>query len=138
MIDERDQAALDDREADQEDASDAIMGGPIQHVKVTSRVCWSSPRVMRLVSNLAANFVGQVTDGRQLPGRGRKGRQILSALEDAFGWLTMTKIVILSLVRNSGGGDDDREMQTISQHTRASIGFLKVRADTHSVNGSAD
>lgn len=52
--------------------------------------------------------------------------------------LTITKIVILSLVRNSGGGDDDMEAQTISQHTRANIGFLKVRADIHSVNKSAD
>lgn len=40
------------------------------------------------------------------------------------------KIVILSLVRNSGGAEDDEiEMQTISQHTKVNIGFLKVRAD---------
>jgi hypothetical protein len=52
--------------------------------------------------------------------------------------LTITQIVILSLVRNSGGSVDDMELQTISQHTRANIGFLKVRADIHSVNKSAD
>lgn len=41
--------------------------------------------------------------------------------------LTITKIVILSLVRNAGGDDEDEvEMQTISQHTRVNIGFLKV------------
>lgn len=43
VIDERDQAALDDREGDQDDASDTLAGS-IQHVKVTSRVCCSYPK----------------------------------------------------------------------------------------------
>lgn len=55
-----------------------------------------------------------------------------------FVQLTMLKIVILSLVRNSGGAEDELEMQTISQHTRVNIGFLKVRGDIHLVNMSAD
>ena len=50
VIDERDQAALDDREGDQDDAGDAILTTSIQRVKVTSRVrC--RPYVMRLASN---------------------------------------------------------------------------------------
>ncbi|KAG6373951.1 hypothetical protein JVT61DRAFT_6115 [Boletus reticuloceps] len=85
VIDERDQAALDDREGDGEDTGDAFLGESVQHVKVTSRV---------------------------------------SHLNVLVGRLTITKIVILSLVRNAGGDDDDLEKQTISQHTR--IGFLKV------------
>jgi len=57
--------------------------------------------------------------------------------EHACRRLTITKIIILSLVRNSGGGDDDMEMQTISKHTRVNIGFLKVRPDTQSMSTSA-
>ncbi|KAH0839427.1 hypothetical protein J3R83DRAFT_202 [Lanmaoa asiatica] len=86
VIDERDQADLDDREGDQDDTSDTGFGGSIQHVKVTSRVR------LRTVDNY----------------QGEEG-----------------KVVILSLVRNSGGAEDEIEMQTISQHTRVNIGFLK-------------
>lgn len=43
VIDERDQAALDDREGDQDGASDTLAGS-IQHVKVTSRVCCFYPK----------------------------------------------------------------------------------------------
>ncbi|KAI9460073.1 hypothetical protein HD554DRAFT_1598622 [Boletus coccyginus] len=89
VIDERDQAALDDREADQDDAGDALPGGSIQHVKVTQRVR------LRTVDNY----------------QGEEG-----------------KIVILSLVRNSGGADDDVEM---SKHTRVNIGFLKSENRTN-------
>ena len=39
VIDEQDQATLDDREGDQENAGDTWFGGSIQHVKVTSQVC---------------------------------------------------------------------------------------------------
>ncbi|KIJ68146.1 hypothetical protein HYDPIDRAFT_107807 [Hydnomerulius pinastri MD-312] len=41
------------------------------------------------------------------------------------------KIVILSLVRNSGGLEDDLELQTMSRHTRANIGFLKSENRTN-------
>ncbi|KAG9309778.1 hypothetical protein JVU11DRAFT_10152 [Chiua virens] len=92
VIDERDQAALDDREAEQEEATDAVAGGSIQHVQVTSRVR------LRTVDNY----------------QGEEG-----------------KIVILSLVRNSGGADDEVEMQTVSQHTRVNIGFLKSENRTN-------
>jgi len=40
VIDERDQADLNDREADKDDAGDDLLGGSIQHVKVTKRVCF--------------------------------------------------------------------------------------------------
>lgn len=46
----------------------------------------------------------------------------------------MMKIVILSLVRNSGGAEEEMERQIISQHNRVNIGFLKVRAD-HNLRG---
>ncbi|KAF8128159.1 hypothetical protein EV363DRAFT_1585143 [Boletus edulis] len=92
VIDERDQAALDDREGDEEDAGDAFLGESVQHVKVTSRVR------LRTVDNY----------------QGEEG-----------------KIVILSLVRNAGGDDDDLEKQTISQHTRVNIGFLKSENRTN-------
>ena len=52
--------------------------------------------------------------------------------------LKTMQIVILSLVRNSGGDDDDLEVPTISQHTRVNIGFLKVRGEIRSTNVSAD
>ncbi|KAG8218136.1 P-loop containing nucleoside triphosphate hydrolase protein [Butyriboletus roseoflavus] len=94
VIDERDQAALDDREGDKEDASDDSDGPSIQHVKVTSCVR------LRTVDNY----------------QGEEG-----------------KVVILSLVRNSGGDEDEVEMQTVSQHTKVNIGFLKVHADIYSV-----
>ena len=48
VIDERDQAALDDREGDVDDTGDT---GPIQHVKVTSRVCCVYPEAIHLVFN---------------------------------------------------------------------------------------
>ncbi|KAI9456882.1 hypothetical protein HD554DRAFT_1839076 [Boletus coccyginus] len=87
VIDERDQADLNDREADKDD--DPLLGGSIQQVKVTKRVR------LRTVDNY----------------QGEEG-----------------KIIILSLVRNSGGADDDVEM---SKHTRVNIGFLKSENRTN-------
>ncbi|KAN0098042.1 AAA domain containing protein [Tylopilus felleus] len=92
VIDERDQAALDDREADQDDTGDAILTTSIQRVKVKSHVR------LRMVDNY----------------QGEEG-----------------KIVILSLVRNSGGGDDELEIPTISQHTLVNVGFLKAENRTN-------
>lgn len=81
MIDETDQAALDDREGDRDDTGDT---GPIQHVKVTSRVRFSYIEVMHLLSNDSV-FVGQVAYRGQLPRRGRKGEQLLHGFQRCFG-----------------------------------------------------
>ncbi|KAF8417740.1 AAA domain-containing protein [Boletus edulis BED1] len=88
VIDGRDQAALDDREGDKEDAGGAFLREAIQHVKAR----------LRTVDNY----------------QGEEG-----------------KIIILSLVRNVGGDDDDLEKQMISQHTRVNIGFLKSENRTN-------
>ena len=48
------------------------------------------------------------------------------------------QIVILSLVRNSGGDDDELEVPTISQYTQVNIGFLKVCGEKWSTNVPAD
>ena len=50
VIDQQDQAALDDREGDQDDTGDAILTTSIQRVKVMSRVHCRT-YVMRLASN---------------------------------------------------------------------------------------
>ncbi|KAG9309780.1 hypothetical protein JVU11DRAFT_10154 [Chiua virens] len=89
VIDERDQVALDDCEAEQ---ADAMTGGSIQHVSVTSRVR------LRTIDNY----------------QGEEG-----------------KVVILSLVRNSGGADDEMEIQTASPRARVNIGFLKSENRTN-------
>ncbi|KAI9460071.1 hypothetical protein HD554DRAFT_2028943 [Boletus coccyginus] len=56
-----------------------------------------------------------------------------STTSDAARTLTITKIVIISLVCNFGGADDDMdtEMQTISQHAREIIGFLQSENRTN-------
>ncbi|KAF9227364.1 hypothetical protein BS17DRAFT_747823 [Gyrodon lividus] len=91
IIDERDQAALDDHEGDKDDELDALAGS-FEHVKVTKRVR------LRTVDNY----------------QGEEG-----------------KIVILSLVRNSGGFEDDLELRGVSGHTKPNIGFLKSENRTN-------
>ncbi|KAI0930201.1 hypothetical protein AcV5_006978 [Taiwanofungus camphoratus] len=84
VLDERDQAELDDRDAEK----DVVQGSNVvvEHVKVSRRVR------LRTVDN----FQG----------------------EEA-------KIVILSLVRNSGGSEDDETVYGHSVVHRANIGFLR-------------
>ncbi|KAH9951524.1 P-loop containing nucleoside triphosphate hydrolase protein [Amylocystis lapponica] len=85
VIDERDQAELDDRDADKDD-SILDKQGVVEHVKVSRRVR------LRTVDNYQG--------------------------EEA-------KIIILSLVRNSGGSQDDEAVYGHSSAHRANIGFLR-------------
>ncbi|KIK93721.1 hypothetical protein PAXRUDRAFT_828683 [Paxillus rubicundulus Ve08.2h10] len=90
IIDERDQAALDDHEGDKDDKLDDHES--FEHVKVTKQVR------LRTIDNY----------------QGEEG-----------------KIVILSLVRNSGGLEDDFEQQGMTGHAKPNIGFLKSENRTN-------
>ncbi|OBZ70961.1 hypothetical protein A0H81_09027 [Grifola frondosa] len=90
VIDERDQAELNERDAEREDV-DASMS-TVEHVKVSRRV------LLRTIDNYQG--------------------------EEA-------KIIILSLVRNAGGSEEDDAVYGHSSNVRPNIGFLKSENRTN-------